>query len=842
MDKLVIIDGNSLINRAFYALPLLSNKDGEFSNAVYGFCTMLIKTIEEHKPTHLVVAFDYGKKTFRHDLYKEYKGTRKETPSELKSQFPILKKVLQSMGITMIEKEGIEADDIIGTIASHTDKPTIIVTGDKDALQLIDKSTTVWLTKKGISEVEIVDEKALKEKYNLKPSQIIELKALMGDNSDNIPGVLGVGEKTAMTLLEKYNDIDNLYANIDKISGKLQEKLIQGKDMAYLSKNLATINKNVDIKYDIEKCTYQYPFNEQVLEIFRQYQFNSLLKREELFNNGIEKYKKINIKQIIVDNNFILPQNAKRFAILLDNEISFAFDEKVVYKCQEGDLLNKGCDYQLLLQKLSELLEDKNIKKTLYDSKNLMHQLIKYKIDVEGIDFDCSIASYLTRAGDRNLKYTELLDEYGLDSENGASNLFLLQDKLQEDLNKYQLNELYRKIELPLIPVLFDMEKTGFKIDIDVLNNLSEKYDAEIEDIKKIIYLFAGEEFNINSPKQLGEILFDKLGLVAYNNKKKSTSIEILEELVDKHPIIALIIRYRKIQKLKTTYVDAYKVLLNKENRIHTIFNQTLTATGRLSSSEPNLQNIPVRDDEGKELRKMFVPTNKDGYIVSADYSQIELRLLANFSRDPILVNSFKNNEDIHTRTASEVFNVPFNEVTPTQRRAAKAVNFGIIYGISDYGLAQNVGCTRKEAKNYIDVYFEKYPLVKQYMNKNIELAKEKGYSTTMFGRIRKINELFSTNYITRTFGERASMNMPLQGSASDIIKIAMIKVYNRLLKEGLKSKLILQIHDELIIDATKDECEYIKKILKEEMEKAVDLPVKLTVDVNSGKDWFDCK
>lgn len=842
MDKLVIIDGNSLINRAFYALPLLSNKDGEFSNAVYGFCTMLIKTIEEHKPTHIVVAFDYGKKTFRHNLYKDYKGTRKETPSELKSQFPILKRVLQAMNITMLEKEGIEADDIIGTVASHTDKPTIIVTGDKDSLQLIDETTTVWLTKKGISEVEAIDIKVLKEKFGLEPKQVIELKALMGDSSDNIPGVSGIGEKTAMALLEKYHDIDNIYNHIDEISGKLQEKLIQGKDMAYLSKELATINSNVNINYDINQCVYDFPFSNQVLEVFKQYQFNSLIRRTELFGEKMQVVQNHKIKNVIVDNDFVLPKNIKQFSLLFDDEMTFAFDASTLYRCPNGDLLNNGCDYKQILNVLKPLLQSTTVEKVLYDSKDLMHKLAELNISIENVKFDCSIASYLTRAGDRNYRYNELLDEYGFDKSNGACNLFLLKEKLQKDLDKYGLNELYNNIELPLIEVLFSMEKTGFKIDVEVLDSLSQKYETEIEDIKKVIYLLAGEEFNINSPKQMADILFDKLQLVAYNNKKRSTSIEILEELSNKHPIVPLIIRYRKIQKLKNTYIDAYKNILNSEHRIHTIFNQTLTATGRLSSSEPNLQNIPVRDDEGKELRKIFVPTNEDGYIISADYSQIELRLLANFSQDPILVKSFKNNEDIHTRTASEVFGVPFKDVTPSQRRAAKAVNFGIIYGISDYGLAQNVGCSRKEAKNYIDVYFAKYPLVKDYMNKNIELAKEKGYSTTMFGRIRKINELFSSNYMTRNFGERASMNMPLQGSASDIIKIAMIKVYNRLKKENLKSKLILQIHDELIIDATKDECEYIEKILKEEMETAVKLPVKLIVDVNAGKNWFDCK
>lgn len=846
MEKLVIIDGNSLINRAFYALPMLSNKDGEFSNAVYGFTTMLIKTIEDHKPTHIVVAFDYGKKTFRHNIYAEYKGTRKGTPEELKSQFPILKELLNAMHIKMFEKEGIEADDIIGTIAHKLDVPTVIVTGDKDALQLINPTTIVWLNKKGISEVKTMDEKALYDEYALTPKQIIDLKALMGDSSDNIPGVAGIGEKTALTLMQQYNSLDNIYENIDKISGKLQEKLVLGKESAYLSKTLATIDTHVDIDINLKDFTYDFPFSAEVYEIFRRYQFNSLLKRNDLFNDGIQKDVEFDgkiKKHTLTDVKEIekIVKNIKGFAFLMGDKISFAVDERNVYEidCQPS-LFQNTIEIDSMLNALKNVFENDKVKKIVFDAKDLMHKLNKYNICLKGLSFDCLLASYLINAGDKTPKYQETLTNYNLDEQFGAANLFVLEKKLKDDLEKYNLTNLYNNVELPLVNVLFDMEQVGFKIDKKVLNDLSVRYKDELVDLTKVICSLAGEEFNINSPKQLAEILFNKLGLQAWNNKKKSTGVDILEELQDKHPIVPLIMRYRKIQKLSKTYLEPYQEILKEQEKIHTIFNQTLTATGRLSSSEPNLQNIPVRDDEGKYLRKLFVPSDKNGFIISADYSQIELRLLAHFSQDEKLLEAYRTGKDIHAQTASEVFGVPFADVTPALRRQAKAVNFGIIYGISEFGLAQNVGCSRKEAKQYIDIYFERYAKVKEYMQRNIAMAKDVGYVSTLFGRIRRVNEIFSPNYMTRQFGERISMNMPLQGTASDIIKIAMIKVYNRLKSEDLKSKLILQIHDELIVDTAPNEVGQVCKILKEEMENAAQLSVPLLVDVSCGKDWFE--
>lgn len=847
MDKLVIIDGNSLINRAFYALPLLSNKDGEYSNAVFGFATMLIKTIEEHRPTHLVVAFDYGKKTFRHNLYAEYKGKRKGTPEELKSQFPILKRLLTAMNIQMYEKEGIEADDIIGTLSHKYKVPTIIVTGDKDALQLIDDTTEVWLTKKGLSEVKLMNNKTFHEEYGFDPIHIIDLKALMGDNSDNIPGVPGVGEKTAMTLIQQYSTVENVYAHIEDIKGKLREKLEEGKDSCKLSKTLATIDTNVDITSDLSDFTYDYPFDESVRDIFVQYQFNSLLKREELFKVGatIKEDSPVEIIEVkSIDELTKVLANCKKLALHFDNaRLNIATTKAKEYVIDmQPDLFGNGLNEDEVIDMLKPILESSRVDKIFYDSKEIKRFLLHRGIDICGKVDDISICGYLCKAGDKAPKWPDLAVEYGLNASHHATNLIKLKDVLYTEMDSLGVNRVYNEIELPLVDVLLSMEEEGFTIDKQVLVDLRDRYSLELDDLTKVIYSLAGHEFNINSPKQLGEVLFDDLGLVAYNNKKKSTGIEILEELEQAHPIVPLIIRYRKIMKLKNTYLDSYIDILGNNNKIHTVFNQTLTATGRLSSSEPNLQNIPVRDEEGKVLRKMFVPSTPDGYLVDADYSQIELRLLAEFSEDQKLVEAYKHGQDIHAQTASEVFGVPFQEVTPLMRRNAKAVNFGIIYGISDFGLAQNIGCTRKEAKAYIERYFERYPGVKEYMNKNVEFAKKNGYISTMFGRIRKINELKSPNYMTRQFGERVSMNTPLQGSASDIIKLAMIKVYDRLKRENLKSRLILQIHDELIIDTVHDELGVVSKIIKEEMENAVKTRIPLEVSVSFGKDWFSCK
>lgn len=850
-DKLVIIDGNSLINRAFYALPLLSNSKGEFSNGVYGFVNILIKAIFDIAPKYIVVALDYGKKTFRNNLFSEYKAKRKPTPNELKSQFPLLKKMLESMSITYIEKEGFEADDIIGTLTKKFDTENIVITGDRDALQLINENTQVWLTKKGITEVKIMTEESYNEEYGLVPGQVIDLKALMGDSSDNIPGVQGIGEKTALELMKEYGSLDNIYKNLNNIKGKLQEKLINNKDMAYLSQNLATIRLDVKLDYSLEDFTYQFPFNQNVYDFFKEYDFNSLIKREDLFTK-IQKKSKLNIynvNRIEIDSiEFLKTQinyikKSRKLYFEINNDIfSFAYDKNCEFFCNvQGSLLDSNLDIGEVLTELKEVFEDENIEKYVYDKKSLKHILSKFNIRLFGVKFDCLLAFYLLYVGERDCNKNNLLQIYNLDSNFESINLTYLTEKLDLELKENNIDKLYYYIEFPLIDVLFDMECSGFKINKDILNSLEIKYTEQTTILENEIISLAGKDFNINSPKQLGEVLFDKLGLVSANNKKKSTSVEVLEEMVDLHPIIEKIIIYRKVKKILSTYIEPYKSLLNNENLIHTLFNQTLTATGRLSSSEPNLQNIPVRDSEGKNLRKMFVSRFDSGVIVSADYSQIELRLLAHFSKDETLLKAFNENIDIHTLTASEVFGVQLDEVDSQMRRTAKAVNFGIIYGISDYGLAQNIGCSRYKAKEYIQKYFDRYSKIKEYMDNNIVLAKESGYAYTLYNRRRKINEIYSSNYNTRQFGERVAMNMPLQGSASDIIKLAMIDVYNEFKKRNLKSKLILQVHDELIVDSTCDEKNIVIDILKEKMENVVKLNVPLISEVNYGKTWFDC-
>lgn len=859
MDKFVIIDGNSLINRAFYALPQLANSEGVISNAVFGFTTILVKIINEIKPKYIGVAFDYGKKTFRNEMFADYKGTRKPTPPELKSQFPILKELLLQMGIKYVEQEGIEADDIIGTLTKKFDTENIIVTGDKDSFQLINNNTWVMFTKKGISETINYNLDQLFNDYGLKPYQIIELKALMGDSSDNIPGVGGVGEKTALSLLNKYETLQGVYDHIDEITGKLKEKLVADKDVAFLSKQLATINTNCNINCKLEEFLYSFPFNKDVYNMFLKYQFNSLLRKKELFDGNLESNEKIeteetlNIKQVLIDKLDVVSEIVKKakqtkkiylnlsenFSLFVDNT-EYNLDSKI-------DLLSANVEVQDVLQSLSEVLLDESIEKCVFDFKSILHKLDCYGLTIKNVKFDVLIARYLINNNNKsNITFSDVvLENVGQNTNQKyfAYNLKVLEEVYNKKLDELNLNYLFNEIELPLTYVLYDMEKTGFKIDQDELNELDKKYEQELGVLTEEIYEMAGVKFNINSPKQLGEVLFDKLKLYHGNNKKKSTGIEVLNFLKNDHPIIDKIIRYRQISKLYTTYVKAFENLINKNTgRIYTTFNQTLTSTGRLSSSEPNLQNIPVRTEEGKLLRKMFVPTNKAGFIVSADYSQIELRLLAAFCEDEKLIAAFKHENDIHAITASQVFCVDLKDVTPQMRRDAKAINFGIIYGISDYGLSQNIGSTRKVAKDYIDKYFEKYPKVKQYMEKNVETCKQFGCVKTYFGRIRFIPEINSSNYNIRQLGERAAMNMPLQGTASDIIKLAMIRVFNKINEQKLKSKLILQIHDELIVDCEPNELKQIQKILVEEMENVVSLKVKLEVNVSYGTNWFEAK
>lgn len=829
-DKFLIVDGNSLAYRAYYAMPFLTSPEGTNTGAVFGFFNMLLKAIEDNTPNYIAVAFDFSKHTFRTEIFKDYKGTRQETPPELREQFPIIKELLKKLKIAVFEMENIEADDIIGTLAksSKTTK-NLILSGDRDLLQLIDTNTEVLLTKHGTTSTKSMTLESLKEEMHITPSQVVDLKALMGDNSDNIPGVKGVGPKTAQDLIEAYGTLENVYKHIDELKGSLKEKLIKDKEMAFLSYTLAKIKTDVELDFKLENLKLHYPFDVSIKEDFKRFGFGMFLKRN-IYAEVKEVEEKSQSKNIEIDSLEILEnlELSNTFAFNFNGNIEFSTNSDTIYTLKKNfDLFSKNIETNDVILKLKNVLEDDSILKLTSDLKQELHLLKNLGIEVKNV-FDLKLGAYLI-GGSKNITTS-------------TNTYFELYEDIKTKLKNLDLEKLYYNIELPLLYVLYDMESAGFKINSKELLELSDKYTKELSELENSIQELAGEQFNVKSPKQLASILFDKLGLKAkFFHKKNSTNIDVLNELISEHPIVPLIIRYRKIQKLHSTYIEPYiELVKNSGDIIHTVFNQTLTATGRLSSSEPNLQNIPVRDDEGKLLRKLFISRFDGGNIISADYNQIELRLLAHYSGDEKLVNAYKENKDIHTLTASQVFGVPESEVTPIQRRSAKAVNFGIIYGISDFGLSQNANLSRKEAKLYIEKYFATYPSVKEYMDSNVKFARENGYIKTIMGRIRRIPEINSNVYQTRQFGERVAMNMPLQGSASDIIKMAMIKVEEAL--KNLKSKLILQIHDELIVDTYPGEESTVKQILKDCMENVVTLKVPLPVDINVGKTWFDCK
>ena len=829
MEKFLIVDGNSLANRAYYAMPYLSNIKAEPSGAVFGFANILIKLIVEQKPDFIAVAFDHARITFRNQIYEAYKGTRKETPPDLIKQFPVIKNMLNLMNIKVLEYEGIEADDIIGTLSTSSSKENILLSGDRDLLQLVNKNTVVWLTKKGVTEIDVMDEKAIQNKYGFEPKGIIDLKALMGDASDNIPGVSGVGEKTALSLLNKYNTLDGVYQHIDEITGKLKEKLINDKENAYLSKTLATIKTDCDIKIDFDEFTYSFPFNESVREFFEYWNFNSFLKRDDIF--GEQKKKIVPIKEILIDDlkvvDSLVAEIEDEFAYDLE-DLKFASKKKAYFLKKDLDLFSVNIDEGDVLKKLKNIFENENILKITKNAKKDIKILKKYGIFLKNF-FDLEIARYVC------------FSSFVKDEKQNVIEYFKLKEDFEKEIEEKNVDYVYYKIEIPLVEVLADMEEEGFKVDEVALDEIDNKISEEISEIEARIFSEAGEKFNINSPKQVAEILFDKLKIVPYNNKKRSTSFAILDELRFEHEIVNDIIRYRKLYKLKSTYINVYKELIKtRGNVIHTIFNQTLTNTGRLSSSEPNMQNIPTRDEEGRNLRKIFVSKFDDGLIVSADYNQIELRLLANMADEKSMIEAYQHGVDIHTKTASEIFNVPIDKVTSAMRRDAKAVNFGIIYGISDFGLSQNIKTSRNKAKEYIASYFERYPNIQNFMNKNIALAKEHGYARTDFGRIRMIPELKSSNFNVRKFGERVAMNMPLQGTASDIIKLAMIATFREL--KNFESHIILQVHDELVIDVKKDELSKVVRIVKDCMENVKAYKVPLIVNVGEGKTLYDCK
>ena len=849
MKKLVLIDGNSLLNRAFYATPVFSTKDGRPTNAIFGFVKLFLKILSDIKPDYVVVAFDLKAPTFRHKMYDGYKASRKGMPDELAAQVEPLKNLLSEMKVAMCSKEGVEADDIIGTLSKKAGVHSYIYTGDRDSYQLVDENTDVYFTKRGVSDLLKLNIENFTQETGLKPLQIIDLKSLMGDKSDDIPGVAGVGEKTARLLIEKYGSLDGVYEHIDEIKGALKDKLINGRDMAQLSYKLATINRACGVDVDLDECAAPYKFSPAVKKMFNEFEFKSLVK-DDLFEGSDaepatdqtaypETLNITSLKQFEEEAKGVCVYSA----CLKKNSLHLYFNAKeYIAECSE-DLFGEHLPHEQFTALLEKVFSDSNNTVKLFDCKSVMHEAESWGITFACKFEDLSLAVYLCgEAGGETLN--ELLEEHNLSADYPAFAIEKLFDEYSAKLEQTDCTKLYEEVEKPLVGVLYDMEKDGVKVSREALSALGKQYTATISSLSEEIYADCGCNFNINSPSQLGEVLFEKLGLKSGKkgkNGKYSTNAEILEKLAEENPVAGKVLKYRFYQKLLSTYVDGLKPYIDKNDTIHTTYNQTITATGRLSSTNPNLQNIPIREEEGRELRKVFVPSEGNLFI-DADYSQIELRLLAHFSGCKELIEAYNEGKDIHAITASQVFGVPVEEVTPKMRREAKAVNFGIIYGISEFGLSRNLGIPYSTAKSYIEKYFETYSAVKDYMNKNVQFAHEHGYVSTLTGRRRFIPELKSINNNIRQFGERAAMNMPLQGSSADIIKIAMINVHERLKKEGLRARLILQVHDELVIDCPENELETASQILKYEMENAVKLSVPLTVEVHSGKNWYDAK
>lgn len=853
MKELVLIDGNSLLNRAFYATKLLTTRDGTPTNAVFGFIKLLLKIIQDNKPDRLIVTFDLKAPTFRHKMYDGYKATRKPMPDDLVVQVGMLKSLLHSMNITICEKEGYEADDLIGTLShAFSDTHSIVITGDRDAYQLVDDLTDVFITKTGVSELLKLNKNNFEQLIGYRPSQVIDMKALMGDSSDNIPGVPGIGEKTALNLLLKYGTLDNVYSNLDEITGSVKTKLENGKESAYLSRRLAEIDRSVPLETSESEGEICMPFTQEVRNQFLKLEFTSLLKLN-IFETESEKHVNIHPRaasesRVITDaDQFISEFVPDLFSAVRrgDEYHFFAGGQEYILR-PARTLLDEGLHATETGRILKSLFEKKDRKVILFGKKDFRHALAKEHVELECSSEDVSLIRYLVDFNGKDENLSDILRGYGYDDTTPAAGVFFLYEDLSEKLRSEKLDKLYKDIELPLADVLFDMEKEGVRIDLETSKQFEKRYREEVARLTDEIYRQAGENFNINSPMQLGKILFEKLQLPAPKKSKKgtySTSADILEKLAGKYKIVRDVLDCRHFQKLLSTYIDGFKPLIDSSTGlVHTTYNQVLTTTGRLSSTNPNLQNIPVRDDEGRELRKLFVARSSDRILIDADYSQIELRLLAHFSGCKELIEAYRENKDIHALTASQVFDVPLESVTPSQRRAAKAVNFGIIYGISEFGLASGLNIPNKQAGEYIRKYFETYSDVKKYMDSNVSFAREHGYVTTLLGRKRVIPEIKSSNYNLRSFGERAAMNMPLQGSSADIIKIAMCNVYDRLKKEGLRSKLILQVHDELVIDAFESEKEAVTEILRAEMENAVQLNVPLTVEVHCGRNWYEAK
>ena len=876
MNKLLLIDGNSIMNRAFYGIPDMTTNDGRHTNAIYGFLNIILKVIEEEQATHICVAFDLKKKTFRHEMYEAYKGTRKGMPEELHEQMPRIKKILQAMHIRIVEQEGFEADDLIGTLSKKGEREGFAVTilsGDRDLLQLATDTVLVRIpkTKHGKTEVEDYYAKNVVETYGVTPLIFIDMKGLMGDTSDNIPGVPGIGEKTAAKLLAEYGDLDGVYAAVDSMkASKMKQNLIENKDLAYLSKTLATIKLDCPIPFEFSEATYNDPFNAEAYTLFEDLELKSFYKRF-----SVEKKEELTFETVLIDE--IDGYNALLAKLQKAKEVSFA------WITQDGEALGVAVCMDLehvylirfmmfiteamVADNLLALSRDYQVQLACMHVKNLLSFLDFHEEDAV---FDAGLAAYLLQPNQSEYEYDTLAKVYldmTLPSEKemlGKEKLgyFSFEDEkvqkwmayqaivpykiksvLREKLKETGMESLYDEMELPCLYALYEMEKNGIRVDGEALHQYGKKLRTRIEELTAEIHAMAGEEFNINSPKKLGEILFEKLGLK--NGKKTktgySTSAEVLEKLTNAHPIIPRILEYRQLTKLNSTYAEGLAGYIRADGRIHGKFHQTVTVTGRISSADPNLQNIPTRMPLGREIRKVFIP-EEGSVFVDADYSQIELRVLAHMSGDAALIAAYQADEDIHAITASQVFDVPLDQVDSTLRRKAKAVNFGIVYGISSFGLGQDLDISRKEAEGYIEKYFATYGKVKEFLDRTVEDAKKNGYTVTMFGRRRPIPELASSNFMTRSFGERAAMNAPVQGTAADIIKIAMVRVNRRLKEEHLQSKLVLQIHDELIIETKKEEVEIVQKLLVEEMMHAAELSVPLLVDANVGNSWYDAK
>jgi len=868
-ERLLILDGHSLMYRAFYALPALTNSDGIYTNAVYGFTSMLLKMKEEFEPDYIVTTFDRKTPTFRHEEYKDYKAGRKKMPDELIGQFSIVRELLEKMAIDIFELDGFEADDLIGTLSVIGEKEGLevfIVTGDRDALQLATDNVKVVINKKGMSEKEIYDRNRIIEDYGVTPTEFIDVKGLMGDASDNIPGVPGVGEKTAYKLIKEYKSIENVLMNIEHISGKkLVENLVTYSEQAIFSKKLATIITSVPMEIDLDSIKSKENYDVRaVKDLFYKLQFKSLIGKipneqdspEEIFTADFTVIDKLSeLKEFIVevkDTIYIIfdIKNANVFSKISLNNIYLNYKEKN-YAIKVIDLFNE--DEEKAINYLKTILENIEIKKVSHSLKNAYTALNKKGIVLQGVKFDTELAAYLINSAQSEYSLETLINanlRIGIEGEDDAREinkvalLKRLYEIIEKKIKEYKMEELLYTVEQPLTEAISYMEAEGFTIDKDKLEELNIKFALEIKEMESTIYALCGEEFNIKSPKQLGKILFEKLDLPVIKKTKTgySTNAEVLEALADKHPIITEITRYRGLTKIFSTYIEGLQAVIDTDCRIHSNFTQTVTTTGRLSSTEPNLQNIPIKQEMGRAIRRVFIPHNDQCVILSADYSQIELRVLAHISGDENLIEAFINRSDIHTKTASEVFNVPIEEVTSLMRSNAKAVNFGIVYGIGEFSLAKDINVSRKAAKIYIDTYFERYPKVKKYMENIVVEAEKNNSVTTIFNRRRAIPEVNSSNKIVQSFGKRLAMNTPIQGTAADIIKLAMVNVFDKLKEEGLKSTLILQVHDELILNVYKDEIVQVENLVKEQMENVIKLSVPLEVGISIGETWYEAK